>query len=146
MVIIVIFEFNNREFFPTAGYLQISKPDYPFRLTELNQQKHYIYKNIINIVIKFKIKIIWTFVFLTMEDYYQGRIQDLWLGGAWVGEGSGDRLLSPAGPGQNPGRGPRVAKPPWISGDFRNYRHLFERQIWTNHTIFIRPKKPDFES
>ena len=58
MVIIVIFEFNNREFFPTAGYLQISKPDYPFRLTELNQQKHYIYKNIINIVIKFKIKII----------------------------------------------------------------------------------------
>jgi hypothetical protein len=28
----------------------------------------------------------------------QGRIQDLWLGGAWVGEGSGDRLRSPAGP------------------------------------------------
>ena len=32
---------------------------------------------------------------------YQGRIQDLWLGGAWVGDGSGDRLRSPAvgGPG-----------------------------------------------
>jgi hypothetical protein len=29
---------------------------------------------------------------------------------------------------------------------FRNYRHLFERQFWTNHTIFIRPKKLDFES
>jgi hypothetical protein len=29
----------------------------------------------------------------------QGRIQDLWLWGAWVGEGSGDRLMSPAGPG-----------------------------------------------
>jgi hypothetical protein len=42
----------------------------------------------------------------------QGRIQDLWLGGAWVGEGCGDRLRSPAGPGQNPGREPRGAKPP----------------------------------
>ena len=29
----------------------------------------------------------------------QGRIQDLWLGGAWVCEGSGGRLRSPAGPG-----------------------------------------------
>jgi hypothetical protein len=53
----------------------------------------------------------------------QGRIQDLWLGGTWVGEGSGS------------GRGP------WSSGGLRNYRHLFERQFWTNHTIFIRPKK-----
>ena len=48
----------------------------------------------------------------------QGRIQDLWLGGgggAWVGEGSEDRLRSPAGPRQSPGRGPRGprgAKPP----------------------------------
>jgi hypothetical protein len=34
------------------------------------------------------------------------------------------------------------------SGGLRNYRHLFERQFWTNHTIFIRPtkKKLDFES
>jgi hypothetical protein len=24
--------------------------------------------------------------------HHQGRIQDLWLGGAWVGEGSGDRF------------------------------------------------------
>jgi hypothetical protein len=31
--------------------------------------------------------------------------------GAWVGEGSGDRLRSPAGPGQNPGRGPRGQSP-----------------------------------
>ena len=48
---------------------------------------------------------------------YQGRIQDLWLGGggggggAWVGEGSGDRLRSPASPGKNPGRGPRGQSP-----------------------------------
>ena len=41
----------------------------------------------------------------------QGRIQDLWLGGAWVGEGSGDRLRSPPGLGQNPGRGHRGQSP-----------------------------------
>ena len=58
-----------------------------------------------------------------LEGYYkfitsvqhtnQGRIQDLWLGGGGGG-GSGDRLRSPAGPGQYPGRGrgPRGAKPP----------------------------------
>ena len=66
--------------------------------------------------------------------------------GAWVGEGSGDRLRSPTGPGQKPVRGPRGAKPPISSGGLRNYRHLFERQFWTNHTIFIRPKKLYFES
>ena len=38
---------------------------------------------------------------------YQGQIQDFVLGGTKVGEGSGDRLRSPAGPGQNPGIGPR---------------------------------------
>ena len=32
------------------------------------------------------------------------------LGGTKVGEGSGDRLRSPAGPGQIPGRRPRGAK------------------------------------
>ena len=32
------------------------------------------------------------------------------LGGTKVGEGSGDRLRSPAGPGQIPGRRPREAK------------------------------------
>jgi hypothetical protein len=42
---------------------------------------------------------------------YQGRIQDLWLGGAWVGEGSGDRLRSPVGQGQSPGSGPRGQSP-----------------------------------
>ena len=78
--------------------------------------------------------------------HHQGRIQDLWLGGAWVGEGSGDRLRSPVGQGQSPGSGPRGAKPPGSSGGLRNYRHLFERQFWTNHTIFIKPKKLDFES
>ena len=78
----------------------------------------------------------------------QGRIQDLWLGGAWVGEGSGHRLRSPAGPRQSKGRGPggQGAKPPGNSGGLRNYRHLFERQFRTNHTILIRPKKLDFES
>ena len=63
----------------------------------------------------------------------QGRIQDLLLGGAWVGEGYGDR--SPGVGGETPGS----------SGGLRNYRHLFERQFWTNHTIFTRPKKLDFE-
>ena len=32
--------------------------------------------------------------------------------GASAGDGSGDRLRSPAGPEQNPGSGPRGAKPP----------------------------------
>jgi hypothetical protein len=32
------------------------------------------------------------------------------LGGTKVGEGSGDRLRSPAGQGQSPGKGPRGAK------------------------------------
>jgi hypothetical protein len=41
----------------------------------------------------------------------QGRIQDFVLGGTKVGERSGDRLRSPAGPGQIPDRGPRGAKP-----------------------------------
>ena len=34
------------------------------------------------------------------------------LGGTKFGEGSGDSLRSPAGPGQSPVRGPREAKPP----------------------------------
>jgi hypothetical protein len=66
--------------------------------------------------------------------------------GAWVGDGSENGLRSPAGPRQSTGRGPRGDKPPGSSRGLRNYRHLFERQFWTNHTIFIRPKKPDFES
>ena len=37
------------------------------------------------------------------------------LGGTKVGEVSGDRLRSPAGPGQSPGRGPREAKSPGSS-------------------------------
>jgi hypothetical protein len=32
---------------------------------------------------------------IKIEGSYQGRIQDLWLGGAWVGEGSGDRFKGP---------------------------------------------------
>jgi hypothetical protein len=49
---------------------------------------------------------------------HQGRIQDLGLGGAWIGEGSG----------QSPGRGPMGAKPPppLSSGGLRNYIHLFK--------------------
>ena len=65
-------------------------------------------------------------------------------GGGGVGEGSGD------GPQRVQGRalveGTGGAKPPGSSGGLRNYRHLFERQFWTNHTIFIRPKQLDFES
>ena len=49
--------------------------------------------------------------------------------GACLGEGCGDRLRFPSGPKQNPGRGPRGAKPPGSSGGLRNYRHLFERQF-----------------
>ena len=46
-----------------------------------------------------------------MSDSSQGRIQDLWLGGgAWVGEGAGDRLRSQSGLGQSPCRGPRGVK------------------------------------
>jgi hypothetical protein len=65
----------------------------------------------------------------------QGRIQDLWLGGV--------SMRGVWGPLKVPSWS-RGTKPPWSSGDFRNYRHLFERQFWTNHTIFIRPKKLDF--
>ena len=42
----------------------------------------------------------------------QGRIRDFVLGEMKVGEGSGDRLRSPAGPGHSPGRGPRGGSPP----------------------------------
>jgi hypothetical protein len=42
----------------------------------------------------------------------QGRIQEFVLGETKVGEGSGDRLRSPTGPGQSPCREPRGAKPP----------------------------------
>ena len=65
-----------------------------------------------------------------ISNLSQGRIQDLGLGGgAWVEEGIGDRLRSPAGPGQSPSRGSREAKPPLSSGGLRNYRHSFERQF-----------------
>ena len=37
-------------------------------------------------------------------------------GGAWVGEGSGDRMRSPSGPGQSPGRRPRGPSPPETLG------------------------------
>jgi hypothetical protein len=66
-------------------------------------------------------------------------------GGAWVCEGSGDRLRPQrvqdrALVGDQGGEAPRKL---W---GLRNYRRLFERQFWTNHTVFIRPKKLDFES
>jgi hypothetical protein len=67
---------------------------------------------------------------------YQGRIHDLWLGGAWVGEEYGDRLRSPAGPRQSPGKGPRGAKPPGSSGGFEELQTF----IWT--TILNQPHAP----
>ena len=54
---------------------------------------------------------------------YQGRIQDFVLGGTKVGEGSGDRLRSPAGPGQNPGIGPPEAPGFWV------FRKLFRQHF-----------------
>ena len=69
-----------------------------------------------------------------------GAIQDLWLGGSWVGEGSGDRLRSPAVQGRALVGDQRGGEAPRKLWSLRNYRHLFERQFWTNHTIFIRPK------
>jgi hypothetical protein len=69
----------------------------------------------------------------SIENVESGADLGLVVRGAWVGEGSRDHLRSTAGPGQSP-------------GSLRNYRHLFERQFWTNHTIFIRTEKLDFES
>ena len=65
---------------------------------------------------------------------HQGRIQDLGLGGAWVGEGSGDRLRSPAGPGQSPSRGSRGAKP--LPPKLWGFEEL-QTFIWT--TILNQP-------
>ena len=51
-------------------------------------------------------------------------------GGVCVGEGSGDLLRPPAGPGQSPSRGSRGTNPTHTlvsSGGLRNYRHLFEQ-------------------
>jgi hypothetical protein len=64
-----------------------------------------------------------------------------------VGEGSGDLLRSPAGPGQSPSRGSRKTNPtptPVSSGGLRNYRHLFEQFPSPMHTppnpkSWIRP-------
>ena len=80
--------------------------------------------------------------------HMHGSGADPGLGGACIGEGSGDLLRSPAGSGPSPSRGSRGTNPTHTlvsSGGLRNYRHLFE-QFWTNHTIFIRPKKLYFES
>ena len=47
------------------------------------------------------------------EDHFQGRSQELEMGGAkLLGEGSGGRLRPQVGPGQSPDRGARGAKPP----------------------------------
>ena len=61
------------------------------------------------------------------QMHLQGRIQDLWLGVAWIGEGSGDRLRSPAGP--------------WSSGDFRNYRHIYLNDNFEPTTPFLSDQK-----
>ena len=60
---------------------------------------------------------------------FQGRIHDFVLGGTKVGEGSVDRLRSPAGSGQSPGRAP-VTKPPEAPG-FWIFRKLFRQQFWS---------------
>ena len=55
-------------------------------------------------------------VLLLITKLNQGRSQELEMGGAkLLGEGSGGRLRPPVGPGQNPGRGARGAKPPGSS-------------------------------
>ena len=70
----------------------------------------------------------------SIMGHNQGRIQDLRLGGAWVGEGSGDRLRSPAGPGQSPRRGSRWAKP--LPPKLWGFEEL-QTFIWT--TILNQP-------
>ena len=55
-------------------------------------------------------------------------------GGAWVCEGSGDRLRSPAGPSQSPGRGPGGRSPPEALG----FEEL-QTFIWT--TILNQPHR-----
>jgi hypothetical protein len=57
----------------------------------------------------------------------QGRIQNLWLRGAWVGERFGDRIRSPAGPGQSPWRGPRGGQAPRKLCGFKELQTF----IWT---------------
>ena len=56
-----------------------------------------------------------------------GWIQDFVLGGTKVGEGSGDCLRFPSGPGQSRGRGPRGI-PPGAPG-FWVFRKLFRQQF-----------------
>ena len=68
------------------------------------------YKYLYNLIFFFT-QFAFRFKFYSNKGGNQGRIQDLWLGGAWVGEGSGDRLRSPAGPRQSHGRGPRGRSP-----------------------------------
>ena len=57
--------------------------------------------------------IVLLYLWETFHKYYQGRSQELEMGGAKLsGEGSGGRLRPPVGTGQRPGRGVRGAKPP----------------------------------
>ena len=51
------------------------------------------------------------------------------LGETKVGEGSGNRLRSPAGPGQNPGRGPGGGACPPETPGFLVFRKLFRQQF-----------------
>jgi hypothetical protein len=73
-------------------------------------------------------------IYFLLEYRYQGRIQDLEIGGVWVGEGSGDRLSSPAGPGQSPRRGSRWPKP--LPPKLWGFEEL-QTFIWT--TILNQP-------
>ena len=89
---------------------------------DLNQKMFSMWKNPLQIFVDSNEN--WT---SKMAGNIQGRIQDLWLGvvsrrGFW------GPLIPPVGPGQS-------------SEGLRNYRHLFERQVWASHIIFISPKK-----
>ena len=61
-------------------------------------------------------------------------------GGAWVGERFGDRIRSPAGPGQSPGRGPGGPSPPealWVW----EITDIYLNDIFEPTTPFLSDKK-----
>jgi hypothetical protein len=64
-------------------------------------------------------------------------------GGAWVGEGSGDRLRSPAGPRQSPDRGPGGRSPPEALG-FEELQTFIWTTILNQPHLFYQTKKTWF--
>ena len=56
-------------------------------------------------------------LYVKLKQIYQGRSQELEMGGAkLLGEGFGGRLRPPVGPGQSHGRGPGGPSPPEALG------------------------------